>query len=225
MAAQGPIDHTVDDPEALGSCDRGCGPTFLEPCTYCGVTFCEACYAIGYRYLFDCMCGWRVACKAIHSQTSYEGCRYWSCVRTTVMQPHTTIIATQDGRNYVCFTNDTVRRRRLELLGGIYPGNGVQDEITIAENSSSEQATDEVNDKSDKERDNQGSGEHWENSITDSVQAELNPGERSEPGTCCPVCEGWITDASSIEYARPKTGDDEPILGESKPVSYGPPSA
>ena len=58
MAAQGPIDHTVDDPEALDSCDRGCGPTFLEPCTYCGVTFCEACYAIGIvTYLIVCADG------------------------------------------------------------------------------------------------------------------------------------------------------------------------
>ena len=59
----------------------------------------------------------------------------------------------------------------------------------------------------------------------DAVQTESDHGEDPEPGVYCPVCEGWVTDPFSIEYARPKTDDDVPILDEGKPVRYGSPSA
>ena len=119
--------------------------------TKSGITFCEECRARGYRYLYDCMCGWRVACRAVHAQTHYEGCKYWSCVRTTTMQPHTTIIATREGRNYVCFTNDTVRRRRLELLGNVYPGNEGQGQATAGESLLPENITDVTDNEDDEE--------------------------------------------------------------------------
>ena len=139
------------------------------------------------------------------------------------MQPHTTIIATREGRNYVCFTNDTVRRRRLELLGDVYPGNGEQGGTTAEESLLLEHLTDEVDYKGNEERDDQECDERLEDSATEPTQAEPNLGERSRPGQCCPVCEEWVTDASSIEYARPKADDDEPIL-DGKSVKYGPPS-
>ena len=139
------------------------------------------------------------------------------------MQPHTTIIATREGRNYVCFTNDTVRRRRLELLGDVYPGNEGQGGTIAEESLLPEHLTDEVNDKDNEERDARGRDEVKEKSATESIQAEQNLGKHSGPGLCCPVCEEWVTDASSIEYARPKTDDDEPIL-DGKSVKYGPPS-
>ena len=94
---------------------------------------------------------------------------------------------------------------------------------TVEESLLLEHLTDEVDYKGNEERDDQECDEHQENSATEPTQAELNLGEHSGPGKCCPVCEEWVTDASSIEYARPKADDDEPILG-GKSVKYGPPS-
>ena len=156
------------------------------------------------------------------------------------MQPHTTIIATREGRNYVCFTNDTVRRRRLELLGDVYPGNEGQGEATAGESLLPEHITDVTDNEDDEEPGNQESGElflmpknvpydhlraeiNWEESITAAVQSEPDTGEPSNLGVCCPVCEEWVTDASSIKYARPKIDDDETTSDE-KLVKYGPPT-
>ena len=59
----------------------------------------------------------------------------------------------------------------------------------------------------------------------EAVQAASDQGEDQEPGMYCPVCEGWVTDPSSIEYARPKTDDDASISGEGRLARYGSPSA
>ena len=67
-------------------------------------------------------------------------------------------------------------------------------------------------------------GDPLEKLLAGAVETVLANEENQDSGIYCPVCEGWVPDLHTIEYARPNIDDDSSTTRENEFPKYGSPS-